>query len=275
MTQPTDPEAFAGRWAELWADDYPTMVRECYHDELFLEHAGWGEPGQLRGAAELLATEDRLKQLIPDHHNDILRVISGEDWTVVESTITGTSAHDKERMACPSVVWWRFADDGRIRHEVAYWEWSKRRPDDGSVQGELRPGDGRARTTQHGWDLATRMAELWTHDPERMVTELYAENCRFEQLGVGPAGVIEPRSALLTAERELLDLLPRPSRRMTVRDVAVKGDTVAVAFEIEGAWRGHPPVRRGPGTVVLTLGSDDRIVSDRAYWHFDRARPVS
>ena len=270
MPAPTERASFARRWAELWAHDYQRMVTECYHDDVELFHAGWGDRGHVQGAEALLATEDRLKRLIPDHRNPILRVVDGGDWTVVESCITGTTPGDPTTMACPSVVWWQFADDGRIRHETAYWWWSRRRPDDGTVQGVVPHGDGRPRSQEDGERLAARMAELWTDDPERMVTELYAPDCRFEQMGMGPRGVLEGHDALRAAERRLLELLPRPQRRMTIQRVAVDVDVVAVAFDIEGSWHGTEPVRHAPGTVVLTL-VDDRIVSDRAYWQLDRS----
>lgn len=275
MTRPTDTAAFAHRWCELWEHDYPQMVRECYHDEVELVHAGWGERGHLHGADALLATEHRLKELIPDHRNTVLRVVNGHDWMVVESLITGTSPGDPERMACPAVVWWRFAEDGRIAHETAYWEWSRRRPDDGTVQGALPDGAGGARSPQFAAALAARLGELWTHDPERMVTELYAADCRFEQLGSGTQGVLEGREALLEAERELLEVLPRPERRMTIERADVDGDVIAVAFTIEGLVKGSTPLQPSPGTVVLTLDEDDRIRSDRAYWRLRRARKGS
>ncbi len=275
MTGPDDRLAFAQRWCELWERDYARMVRECYHDEVELVHAGWGELGRLHGAEALLATEHRLKQLIPDHRNTVLRVVDGHEWTVVESLITGTSPDDPQRMACPAVVWWRFAEDGRISHETAYWEWSRRRPDDGTVQGALPDGAGGPRSTRSAATLAERLAELWTHDPERMVSELYAPDCRFEQLGAGPDGVLEGHDALLEAERALLEVLPRPHRRMTIEHVAVDGAVIAVAFTIEGAVRGTTPLEPSPGTVVLTLDEDDRIRSDRAYWRLRRTRKAS
>ncbi len=276
MTRPDiDIHAFAERWSRLWGESYARMVEECYAPNVELVHAGWGEDGVIRGRDGLLATEERLKRLIPDHENPLVRVVDGDDKVVIESLITGTSPGDASRMACPAVVWWRLDENGLVAHETAYWEWSKRRPDDSTVQGTLRRGDGRRR--DHRWyrQFADQLAHLWTTDPLAMVEQLYAADCVLERLGDGPEGIVTGREALAVAERRLLELLPMPQRRMQIREVSAADDVLAIAFTIEGSWRGTGPRRAGPGTLLLTLDDQDRITSDRTYWHWSRAREVT
>lgn len=266
-----DAQRVAVRWAELWAQDYRRMVEEIYAPHIVLEHAGHGV---LHGRDQLLATEGRLLEMIPDHANELLRVIDGDEAVVIESVITGTTPGDPGRQACPACVWWWFDDDGRVRYERAYWEWAKRRPVDEAVAGTLRDPGARDRSADWGRRQAHRMAQLWTTDPVEMVDELYAEDCVAERLGEGPEAVLRGAEALREAERALLDLLPRPHRQLQVRQVSAADGLVAVAVEIEGRWKGTGPRRRGPGALVLTFNADGRVVSDRIYWHWDRAREV-
>lgn len=269
-----DAATLARRWAELWGVDPPAMAEEVYAPDVVIDHAGHGPRSRVEGRAALLEAERVLLEWIPDHANRIVRVVQEGDRAVVECVLSGTSAGDPARQACPACVWWDLDGDGRVAHEVAYWEWPKRRPDDDTAAGTLVAGPGRHRSASWYRERAARLAELWTADPLAMVDELYAEDCVMERLGEGPEGIVVGRAALAEAETALLDLLPRPQRRMDVLDVVAAGDVAAVAFTIEGAWGGRGGTRRGPGTLLLTFDGDDRIASDRVYWHWSLARPV-
>jgi ketosteroid isomerase-like protein len=272
MSSAVDLSELAQRWALLWAEDHARMVEEIYAPDVVVEQPDHGH--RVSGRAALHAVEGQLRAAIPDHRNLIVRVLGGDTAAVVESVITGTGKGDTGPQACPACVWWRLDEHGQVVHEVAYWEWTKRRPDDGTAAGTLRTGDGRERPFDWYRSYADRLAELWSTDPVRMVDECYAQDCVMERLGEGSDGVVHGAAELRTREQELLDLLPRPDRRMRVSDVTAERDVLAIAFTIEGRWRGQGPLRRGPGTLLLTLDEDDRVLSDRIYWHWSRARPV-
>lgn len=263
--------AIAARWSELWATDYTAMVRKIYTPDIIVEHAGHRT---VVGRDALLAAEVELEAAIGDHRTTIGRVLDDPPTVVIEAVITGTSPRDVGPQACPACVWFALDGNGQVAHEVAFYEWSKRRPDDGSAGGSLMSGDGATRSAERYATVATRMAELWSSDPVRMVDELYADDTIVERLGEGTEAIMYGKVSLREAERELLTLLPVPDRRLTVEEVAGEADVVAIRFTIEGRWRGSGPLRRGPGAIVLTLDGDDRIVSDRIYWHWDRAVPV-
>lgn len=270
-------EAVARRWAELWGADFGAMVHEIYSPDVAVEHAGHGPRSRVRGRDELMTAERSLLEMIPDHRNEVVRVLDGGDGrAVVESLITGTGAGDDRLQACPALVWWWFDERGKVTREVAYWEWRKRRPLDAAARGTVVGHDrAPALTLARGRRLATRLAALWTADPVAMAETMYAADAVVERLGEGEDAVLEGRETLVTAEAELLELLPVGSRRMDVHDVLVDGRAVAIAFTIGGSWRGTAPYRSGPGSLVLTLNDHDLIVSDRIYWHWDLARETA
>lgn len=86
-----------------------------------------------------------------------------------------------------------------------------------------------------------------------MVEELYTEDSLVERLGEGPDAVVRGGEAHRQAEKELLENLPPPDRRMTVTELSAFRDVLGVAFTIEGRWNGRGPLRRGPGCIILVL----------------------
>jgi hypothetical protein len=268
--------ALAAQWTTLWHDDLDAMVRDIYAPNVIVEHAGHGPRSRVVGRDELMVAEQQLLALIPDHRNEVVRVLDGGDGrAVVESVVTGSSPGDTVPQACPTIVWWWLDENDQVAREVAYWEWRKRVPAHESVAGTVVPGAGPALTLDEGRAVARKLAELWSDDPVAMATTMYAAETVAERLGEGATAVLRGRDVLAAAEADLLLLLPSPQRRMKVHDVLVDGRAIAIAFTIEASWRGTGPHRRGPGALVLTLDADGLIASDRIYWHWDMARETA
>ncbi|MFQ5516238.1 MAG: nuclear transport factor 2 family protein, partial [Acidimicrobiia bacterium] len=137
----------AERWSRLWEEDPARMVEEVYASNVVVSHAGRGDRGKVHGRRELHRAERELHELIPDHRNEIIRVVDGGDGTaVVESLITGTGPGDDGLQSCPACVWWRLDGEARVTEEIALYEWGKRRPHDGTAGGTVVSGDGRSRS---------------------------------------------------------------------------------------------------------------------------------
>ncbi len=261
------------RWALLWEKHPARMVEEVYSLDAMVQHAGRGEKGRILGRQALHEAERELEAMIPDHRNEIIRVLAGDGETaVIESLIVGTGAGDDGLQSCPACVWWRLDEQGQVAEETAYYEWSKRRPHTDKVRGTIVAGDGRDRSSSWYSNMSQRLASLWSVDPAGMVNQLYAEDAVVERLGEGPEAVVRGRDSLLLAELDLLELLPRPQRRMEVVEFTSDRNVMAVRFTIGGSWRGSGPARVGPGSLVLTFDAADRIISDRIYWHWSQAR---
>jgi hypothetical protein len=266
----------ADRWAALWEEDPAQMVEEVYSPDVVVQHAGRGERGRVSGRQALHQAERELKEMIPDHRNEIIRVVENADGSaVVESVIVGTGGGDDGPQSCPACVWWRMDDQGLVVEEIAFYEWGKRRPYSDQARSAIVGGNGRARPSAWYRSMSERLARLWSTDPAAMVSRLYAEDTVVERLGEGAEAILRGRDSLLAAELSLLELLPQPQRRMDVLDVKSDRDVMAVRFTIRGSWRGTGPMRAGPGSVVLTLDDEDKIVSDRIYWHWSRAREIN
>lgn len=275
MSQTTVLE-LVDRWALLWRENPARMVDQVYSPDVVVQHAGRGQRGRVVGRQALHEAERELEEMIPDHRNEIIRVIAGSGQTaVIESLIIGTGRGDDGLQSCPACVWWRLDDRGRVAEEIAFYEWGKRRPHTDQARGTIVGGDARDRPADWYTAMSERLALLWSTDPAAMVNQLYSEDTVVERLGEGPEAVLRGRESLLLAELDLLELLPTPQRQMKVVEIKSDRDLLAVRFTIGGSWGGRGPARVGPGSVVLTFDQADEIVSDRIYWHWSRAREAN
>ena len=256
--------ALAQRWAELWNTDPHRMVEEVYAAEVTLASAG-SPNSRIRGRAALHEVEDGLLEMIPDHRMEILRAIQQGDVVVVELLIAGTPAGERVRCASPACVWWELDEDGLVLDEVAYFEWERRHPDIGTNAGEIRRGSGAPCNAAFAEEFATRLAGSWSTDPLGTTKDLYAEDCVIESLYTEPGSALIGQKALEARERHLLDVLPLPHRKMTVRRAIAEGRILALQSTIEGRVDGMEPLLAWEGSLLLTLDASDRILSSRSY----------
>jgi hypothetical protein len=257
------------RWAELWNTDPHRMVEEIYAPQVTLASAS--SPSSLiRGRAALHEVEDGLLEMIPDHRMEILRAVQQKHVAVVELLIAGTHAGERVRCASPACVWWELDDDGLVLDEVAYFEWARRHPDMGTNGGEILDGRGPSCSPAFAQEFADRLAGLWSNDPLGMAECLFAEDCVVESLYAEPGSALVGQEALVARERDLLDVLPMPHRRMTVRRAIAEGRVLALQSTIEGRVRGKRPLMAWDCSMLLTLDVSDRICSSRSYlnWPF-------
>lgn len=267
--------ALVTRWATASGADPSRVLDEVYSPDVVLERAGHGKRECVVGREALHRVERQERPAVTGRRNEVLRVVSQGHKTVIECLFIGATQDDPRLHACPGCIWWWFDASGQVLHEVGYWDWSARRPDDGTVAGTLVTGDGQPRPLGRAREIALELAAGWTDDPVAMTDRLFAEDAIVECVGQGPRGVLRGAEALREAMREAARTVPSPWRRMLVTDVVGEADVIAAAFVIEARRHGEGPLQRGPGTLLLTLGPHDRIVSDRSYWHWDRAQAVT
>jgi hypothetical protein len=289
------PHAVAARWADLWSTDRAALVADVYDNDavrvdLTRRLAGPTDAAGLHGREALLSDEERLYRLVPDHRVEPLRLlVDGATRCVVEGLVTGTSSGAITRMAAPALWWWELDGEGRIRREWRWFDWDRRRLDDGRVGGVVpdhQPPGTEMRS--QGWyrTLADRLAETWSWDPELMVRSMFAEDCV-----VGPVDDPERRARgqeeLEAVEAARAERLPRRRRRFDVLDVLGDGRAFAIRYSVApGRAGGSAPATtmsarpdtsaavtadgQAEGTpdeavMVATLDVADRITSARLY----------
>jgi hypothetical protein len=254
----------AQRWAELWNTDPHRMVEEVYAAQVTLASAG-SPDSPIRGRAALHEVEDGLLELIPDHRMEILRVIQQGHVVVVELLIAGTPAGERVRCASPACVWWELDEDGLVLDEFAYFEWERRHPEVGTNAGEIRTGSGVPCSAAFAEEFAARLAGSWSTDPLGMTKDLYVEDCLVESLYTEPGSALIGQEALEARERHLVDVLPAPYRKMTVRRAIGEGRVLGLQSTLEGRVDGAEPLTAWEGSLLLTLDASDRILSSRSY----------
>lgn len=264
--------ALVERWAALSAGDPVHMVGEVYADDAVVEPLS-GQGPTARGLDQVVARESERVAPITERRVTIARALVAPRAAVVEAVLSGVSPGDRARMAVATVHWWWLDDHGRVAREARHVDWSARRPGDGDSRGWMPPYEGRARGDGAWWKArADALGGLWSTDPHRMVDELYTPDCVVEDRLRGRS--LRGRTELHDGEAALLALLPVPHRRLAVHDVVAEGNAAAFRIDISGRERGAGPRKVAPGVIVVTLGPDDQVASDRTYWDWAWAHPA-
>ena len=98
--------------------------------------------------------------------------------------------------------------------------------------------------------------KTYNEDVERMVDEVYAEDCEVRNMFTGD--VVRGREAFLALEREIEK--QGPGRKVVVKRTVASGNVVAL--EAEGQFPGGVTL---DGCVFLTFDEKGKIVSDNTY----------
>ena len=256
-----DVRAVAIRFADLWAVDPHQMVDEIYADDIEMENMS--NPAMvILGSAQLHAVEDRLAEMIPEHRHELIRVIVGDRIACLETTIVAPTTHEY----APACVWWWLDEDGKVAAESGWFVWDDRSTVSMRSHGTVPPSPTAATPRDPLWyvRMADDYASRWSHDPTGAALEMFAPECTFGNVGrLESAGL----DALRHARQRSLEELPAPNRLMEVHRVVGEGSALAMLLTVSDAKR----VARG--TVVLTFGDKDLIVSERSYCDWSRAVP--
>ena len=98
--------------------------------------------------------------------------------------------------------------------------------------------------------------KTYNEDVERMIDEVYAEDCEVRNIFAGH--VVRGREAFLALEREIEK--QAPGRKVAVKRAVASGNVVAL--EAEGQFPGGVTL---DGCVFLTFDEQGKIVSDHTY----------
>ena len=109
---------------------------------------------------------------------------------------------------------------------------------------------------QRNLERVALWAQTYNEDVERMVNEVYAEDCEVQNMSTGH--VVRGREEFLALEREIEK--QSPGRKVIVKRTVAAGNVVAL--EAEGQFSGGVTLE---GSVFLTFDSEGRIVNDRTY----------
>lgn len=254
LNQTVDVRAHAIRFADLWAVDPHQMVDEIYTPSITMH--SMAKPGpSINGAAELHALEDRLATLIPEHRHELVRVLVAGTHAFLETTVVAPVTREYAQAA----VWWTLDSTGKVSDEIGWFDWDHRTTDSRNSRGTVPPDDRRPRGHDTYELIARQAARRWTQDPNGLA-DACADGCVVDLIGRrswhGPHAVEQASAAAsLTAPNPSVDVL------------RVLGEGAVLAALIQVTSHG----RTTRGTVVLTLGPDDRVTSVRAYIDWTRA----
>ena len=109
---------------------------------------------------------------------------------------------------------------------------------------------------QRNLERVALWAQTYNEDVERMVNEVYAEDCEVQNMSTGH--VVRGREEFLALEREIEK--QSPGRKVIVKRTVAAGNVVAL--EAEGQFSGGVTLE---GSVFLTFDSEGLIVNDRTY----------
>ena len=109
---------------------------------------------------------------------------------------------------------------------------------------------------QRNLERVALWAQTYNEDVERMVNEVYAEDCEVQNMSTGH--VVRGREEFLALEREIEK--QSPGRKVIVKRTVASGNVVAL--EAEGQFSGGVTLE---GSVFLTFDSEGLIVNDRTY----------
>lgn len=259
----TDIRALAIRFADLWAVDPHQMVDEVYAADILME--SMADPARvIDGAADLHALEDQLAARIPDHRHELIRVVVGDGVACLETTVVAPRSGEY----APACVWWWIDADGFVGAEVGWFDWDVRTTDAAVSHGTVPPSSRVGGAHDDAWyrAVAEDYAHRWAHDPTGAGTlARFAPNCTSARVGAPELHGIDQLA--LARARQLAEL-PVPGRRMEVQQVLGEEAVVAMLVVLGDDRR----VTRG--TVVLTVGADGLIASERRYWDWTKAVPM-
>lgn len=253
-------EHLADAWSEFWSTGDARAAGVIYARD-----AQWWDVGRGRGAEavgpDALAAVHRAQLWSADRFGVAAhRLVAGAGDVAVEFVATARGC-DAWSVA-PGCAFWRVDDDGRIKHERWYWDWSRRESATPSVAGHTVPGGGGARDAAWYRRFATDLLRAWDASPVRVVDRFGAGDVVLDLMGRGPDGVHRGLAAVRAAMDHLdADLVERSSR---VDEVVGAGPLVAVSHLTETRTTDGPR-RTTPVAQVLTLDDHDRIVSSHAY----------
>ena len=109
---------------------------------------------------------------------------------------------------------------------------------------------------QRNLERVALWAQTYNEDVERMVNEVYAEDCEVQNMSTGH--VVRGREEFLALEREIEK--QSPGRKVIVKRTVAAGNVVAL--EAEGQFSGGVTLE---GSVFLTFDSEGLIVNNRTY----------
>lgn len=245
------------RFADLWAVDPHQMVDEIYSPDSEMENMA--SPARLvLGAEQLHDVEDRLSVMIPEHRHELVRVIVAGDVACLETTIVAPLSHEY----APACVWWWLDGDGKVSAETGWFDWADRSQEPARSHGTV-PETRRMTVEPAAYRaIADEYAHGWTNDPAGSALQMFASGCTFGRVGVDEASGID---ALRTSRGEIAAAVPR--RSMVVDSVVGEDSCLALLVTVGTST----DVTRG--TVVLTLGDGDLVISERTYLDWNRAVP--
>ena len=257
-----DVRATAIRFADLWAIDPHQMVDEIYADDIEMENMA-NPTRVIRGGVQLHAVEDELTSRIPEHRHELVRVIVDGDVACLETMVVAPLTHEY----APACVWWWLDDAGKVAAEVGWFDWAERSSDSTRAHGTVPPWPPSTAERRSTWysAMAERYASGWSTDPAGSALEQFSVSCTFGRVGRDIATGIE---ALRAARLRELDAGPGPARSMEVHRAIGERGVLAMLVTMSNA----NAVTRG--TVVLTFGDDDLVVSERTYADWRRSLPV-
>jgi len=261
-----DVRSVAIRFADLWAIDPHQMVEEIYAVDIEMENMA--NPNRVvLGHAQLHAVEDRLSALIPDHRHELVRVIVGGEVACLETTVVSPTTGEY----APVCLWWWLDETGKVAAEAGWFDWEQRTTDCKQSHGTVPPttrsttvppvgSSAQSRSTALARDYAAR----WAADPTGLAVSMFAADCTFGRVGQeehrGTDALRDSR------EHELRDL-PLAERWMNVHRVVGEENVVAMLVTLGNVKY------ETRGTVLLTLGDDGLVISERSYLDWAKAVP--
>jgi len=215
------------RFADLWAIDHHQMVDEIYAPEIHMESMCWLDHAAVESGAELHDLEDRLAAMIPAHRHELVRVTASSRHACLETTVVSPTTGEYG----PACVWWWLDGNGQVADEVGFFDWPRRTTDCRTSHGTVLANDGRCRA-----DGVESVVDALRRGS---LGELLAPGGSVELVALGPGRV--------------------PTSPVAVQEIVADGNVVAalvVGRDGDSIWR---------DTIVVSLGTDDRIASLRHY----------